>query len=166
MFTIMRACAVLSLCAGPLLATVADADDELVERGRYLVTIMDCTGCHTGGALIGQPDPARFLAGSGIGFGGPFGIVYPPNLTSDKETGLGNWTDEEILAAVREGRRPDGRVLIPVMPWPSYGVLTDDDAKAMIAYLRSLKPVSFAAPKPVGPGEKATAPFLSLAQPE
>lgn len=162
--TLIRSSALLVLCSLPGFAAVAD--DELVARGRYLVTIMDCTGCHTGGALIGQPDPARFLAGSDIGFGGPFGVVYPSNLTSDKETGLGDWTDEQIVAAVKEGRRPNGRVLIPVMPWPSYGVLNDDDTRALVAYLRSLEPVPFRTPEPVTPGEKPVAPFLSLMQPE
>ena len=159
-----RLSAALVFCSLPGLAAVAD--DDLLARGQYLVTIMDCTGCHTGGSLIGQPDPQRFLSGSEIGFGGPFGVVFPPNLTSDKETGLGNWTDEQILAAIKEGRRPDGRVLVPVMPWPSYAMLTDDDAQALVAYLRSLKPVSFRTPAPVAPGDKSTAPFLTVAQPE
>ena len=97
--------AVLVLLGGLVRVAVADA---LVERGAYLVAIMDCTGCHTDGALIGQPDPARFLAGSEIGFGGPpppgassGPVVYPPNLTPDVETGLGAWSDEEIMRAFR-----------------------------------------------------------------
>ena len=79
------------------------------ERGRYLATIMDCGGCHTPGAMTGQPDMAHALGGSDIGFEIPgMGIFYPPNLTSDKETGLGNWSAAEIVAAVRTGVRPDG----------------------------------------------------------
>ena len=71
--------------------TPALAQDELLERGRYLSLIMDCGGCHTQGALIGQPDPKLDLAGSTIGFEVPgYGYVYPPNLTSDPQTGLGD----------------------------------------------------------------------------
>src|SRR5690606_40936629 len=131
-----------------------------VKRGAYLAAIMDCTGCHTGGALIGQPDPKRFLAGSEIGFGVPgLGVFYPPNLTPDRETGLGGWSAQEIMNAVRKGVRPDGRELAPVMPWRSYGALNDADAQALAAYLKSLPPVRFQAPAPAGPDEKAKSPY-------
>lgn len=142
------------------------AAETRIERGEYLARIMDCGGCHTGGALVGKPDPARFLAGSDIGFAlQGLGIFYPPNLTPDAETGLGGWTETEIIAAVREGVRPDGRELAPIMPWHSYSALKDDDAKALAAYLKSLPPVKFAAPPPVGWGEKAPAPYLSVTTP-
>lgn len=138
-----------------------------VARGKYLATIMDCTGCHTGGALIGQPDPKRYLAGSDIGFGIPgLGVFYPPNLTPDRDTGLGAWSADEIVAAVRKGERPDGRMLAPVMPWPSYAALTDADARALVAYLRTLPAVRFQAPAPVGPDEPAPGPYLSLVVPK
>ena len=138
-----------------------------VARGKYLATVMDCTGCHTGGALIGQPDAKRYLAGSEIGFAVPgLGVFYPPNLTPDRDTGLGAWSAAEIVAAVRNGERPDGRMLAPVMPWPSYAALTDADARALVAYLKSLPPVRFKAPGPVGPDEAAPAPYLSLVVPK
>lgn len=138
-----------------------------VERGKYLAAIMDCTGCHTTGALAGQPDPAMFLAGSTIGFGIPgFGIFYPPNLTPDVETGLGAWSEQQIIDAVRMGMRPDGRGLVPIMPWPSYAALTDSDAQALAAYLKSLPPISHAAPPLTGPDEKAPAPYLTVVIPE
>jgi mono/diheme cytochrome c family protein len=138
-----------------------------VARGKYLASIMDCTGCHTAGALIGQPDPKRHLAGSDIGFGVPgLGVFYPPNLTSDRDTGLGSWSADEIIAAVRKGERPDGRMLAPVMPWPSYAVLSDADARALAAYLKSLPPVRFKAPAPVGPNETPTKPYLTLVAPK
>src|SRR3954468_10387872 len=90
-------------------------------RGAYLATIMDCGGCHTGGALAGQPDPKLHLADSSIGFGIPgLGVFYPPNLTPDRDTGLGAWSEADIVRAVRTGVRPDGRVLAPVMPWHNY----------------------------------------------
>src|ERR1041385_2848220 len=105
-------------------------------RGEYLATIMDCGGCHTPGALAGQPDQARHLGGSNVGFQIPgLGIFYPPNLTPD-ETGLGAWSEKDIMTAVRTGVRPDGRVLVPVMPYHNYGKLTDADASALAAYLK------------------------------
>ena len=136
------------------------------QRGAYLAAIMDCAGCHTGGALAGQPDPALRLAGSDIGFGAPgLGIFYPPNLTSDPETGLGQWTEADIVKAVRTGERPDGRELAPMMPWRSYAALTDDDALALAAYLKSLPPVRNRVPAPTGPDEKPPAPYLGVFMP-
>lgn len=134
-------------------------------RGRYLVAIMDCGGCHTPGALAGKPDGSRALAGSDIGFGGPFGVVYPKNLTSDAESGLGKWTGAEIDRALRRGQSRDGRPLVPVMPWPSYIVLSDADVQAITVYLNSLAPVRFPVPKDVKPGERPTAPYLMLVEP-
>jgi mono/diheme cytochrome c family protein len=90
------------------------------------------------------------------------GVVYPPNLTPDPDTGLGRWTDEQIMRAIRTGQRPDGRMLVPVMPWPSYATLTDEDARAIVAYLRSIPAVRFKAPAPVKPDEKSTAPYLKV----
>lgn len=143
---------------------VAGAD---VERGRYLATIMVCGDCHTGGSLMGQPDPARYLAGSEVGFEVPgLGIFYPPNLTSDADTGLGTWSEDEIVTALRTGVRPDGRQLAPIMPWPYFQHLTDEDARDLAAFIKSLPPVRFDTPGPFGPGEPATAPYLTLKLPE
>ena len=156
---------VIAMAAG--LATVGARGETPVERGKYLAAVMDCTGCHTTGALAGQPDPAMFLAGSTIGFEIPgFGIFYPPNLTPDVETGLGAWSEQQIVDAVRTGVRPDGRGLAPVMPWPSYGALTDVDAAALATYLKSLPAVSHAAPPLTGAGETAPAPYLTVKMPE
>jgi mono/diheme cytochrome c family protein len=139
---------------------------ELVERGRYLTSIMDCSGCHTPGALGGKPDTARPLGGSDIGFKIPsLGIFYPPNLTPDRDSGLGTWTAEQIVAAVRTGVRPDGRMLAPVMPYHNYAILTDDDARALATYLRTLKPVRNKVPGPVGDAEVAPAPYLAVVLP-
>lgn len=135
-------------------------------RGEYLATIMDCGGCHTGGALAGQPEPRLHLAGSGIGFGIPgVGIVYPPNLTSDQETGPGAWSEADIVRAVRTGVRPDGRVLAPVMPWRNYAALTDEDARALARYLRGLAPVRNATPPLTGASEPPPAPYLNVVDP-
>ncbi|MCL5778188.1 cytochrome c [Limibaculum sp. FT325] len=136
-------------------------DADMVARGAYLVAIMDCTGCHTQHSPDFEPIEGMHLAGSGMGFDmGPMGIVWPPNLTPDA-TGLAAWSDAEIVAAVRTGVRPDGRVLVPIMPWRSYAALSDEDAAALVAYLRSLPPVSNTVPGPIGPGEAATAPYLT-----
>jgi mono/diheme cytochrome c family protein len=147
-------------------ASPAAADDQL-KRGEYLATIMDCGGCHTTGALTGKPDAKRYLAGSDVGFQIPgLGIFYPPNLTPDRDTGLGAWSKDDIVKAVRAGVRPDGRQLVPVMPYPHYSKLTDSDAQALAAYLKSLKPVRHAAPAMTGASEKPTAPYLTVVVPQ
>ena len=149
------------------LPVVAAAADELLERGEYLAHIMDCTGCHTPGALAGQPDFDRYLAGSDIGFEIPgLGVFYPPNLTPDPATGLGGWSAAEIIDAVRSGVRPDGRELAPVMPWPSYAALNDEDAKALAAFLKSLPAIAHKAPGPFGPQDAPTAPYLAVVTPD
>jgi mono/diheme cytochrome c family protein len=155
------------LAAVVLAGAPALAQSDAVKRGEYLVTIMDCGGCHTPGSLAGKPDFGRKLAGSNIGFRIPgAGIVYPPNLTPDAEAGLGRWTNEQILRAVRHGQRPDGRQLIPIMPWPSYGVLTDADGAALVAYLKSLPAVRERAPANVAEGQTPTAPYLDVVVPK
>jgi mono/diheme cytochrome c family protein len=103
------------------LASPAAAADPQVERGAYLVTIAGCSDCHTPGGLLGSPDPSRLLGGSDVGFGVPgVGVFVGPNLTPDKETGLGGWTSDQIVAALTTGKRPDGRVLSGVMPWQAF----------------------------------------------
>jgi len=161
-----HAVALVVLMATGLGAATARAESP-GERGKYLVGIMDCTGCHTTGALAGQPDPTHFLAGSDIGFEIPgLGIFYPPNLTPDGKTGLGTWSEQDIATALRTGVRPDGRELAPAMPWRSYAKLTDEDVRAVAAYLKSLPPVEHAAPAPTGASEKAPAPYLTVAMPD
>jgi mono/diheme cytochrome c family protein len=150
-----------------LLASTAANADDMIKRGEYLAKIMDCTGCHTRGALAGKPEPEFHLAGSTIGFEIPgLGYFYPPNLTSDAETGLGKWSEAEIIKAVRAGERPDGRMLVPIMPWMSYAALNDADAQALARYLKSLAPVKHAAPPMTAHAAKAPAPFLSVKMPQ
>jgi len=158
----------LAACASPGGAPTAAGRVEvstLVERGHYLVRIMDCAGCHTPGALGGRPDPARPLAGADIGFGYPGGVVYAPNLTSDRETGLGEWTDAQIAAAVRQGVGRDKRALVPIMPWPSYSALTPEDMAALIAYLRTVPAIRQPTPRPVRAGERPPTPYLTIVRP-
>jgi len=135
-------------------ATAAHAADSQIERGKYLVTIAGCNDCHTPGYFLGKPDFSRTLGGSDVGFAIPgVGAFVGRNLTPDKETGLGDWTDQQILAALTTGMRPDGRKLAPVMPWQELAALAPDDAKAIVAYLRSLPPVNNAVPGPFGPSD-------------
>jgi mono/diheme cytochrome c family protein len=156
----------LTLALTALSAAPSKAEDP-IERGRYLATIMDCGGCHTPGSLAGQPDMAHALGGSDIGFELPgLGVFYPPNLTPDEETGLGNWTEAEIVAAIRTGLRPDGRELAPIMAWRSYGALTDADAHALALYLKSLPPFSNQVPAIAGSGAQATHPYLTAVMPQ
>jgi len=130
------------------------ADEDQVARGKYLVTISGCNDCHTPGALLGKPDFSRALSGSEVGFAIPgLGVFAGPNLTPDKETGLGNWTDDQIISAMTAGVIPNGRRLAPIMPWPALAHLTSDDAHAIVAYMRSLPPVKNAVPGPFGPKE-------------
>ncbi|HSF65263.1 MAG TPA: c-type cytochrome [Paracoccaceae bacterium] len=152
--------ATLALTALPALA------DEAVERGRYIATIAGCGDCHTPGYFLGQPDMARALGGSEVGFEVPgLGTFYGPNLTPDPDTGLGNWTEAQIVTAIRTGQRPDGRMLAPVMPWMNLAALSDDDAHALAAYLKSLPPVQNRVPGPVGPGEAAPAFVMRIVPP-
>lgn len=144
-------------------ATGADRN----KRGEYLVRIMDCTGCHTPGSMAGKPDQARFLGGGDVGFEMPgLGIFYPPNLTPDRESGIGSWSESDIAKAMRTGQRPDGRELAPIMPWRSYAALSDADVRAVASYLKSLKPVRSSLPPMVGEGENPPAPYLGMVMPK
>jgi mono/diheme cytochrome c family protein len=155
-----------SFAALSITAHAAHAETP-VERGEYLVHIMDCGGCHNTGAFTPAPNLETPLAGSEIGFEMPgMGVFYPPNLTPDKETGLGNWSDAEIITAFTTGVRPDGRPLAPVMPWMSYGHISAEDATSLVAYLRSLKPVKHKVPGPFAATEKSTAPYFTVVAPK
>jgi mono/diheme cytochrome c family protein len=135
-------------------AAAASAAGPQVERGKYLVTIASCNDCHTPGYFLGKPDFSRTLAGSEVGFTIPgLGAFVGRNLTPDKETGLGNWTDDQIISAITAGIRPDGRRLAPIMPWQGLSHLSSEDAHAIVAYLRSLPPIKNAVPGPFGPKE-------------
>lgn len=153
----------LALAALPALAQ----SQKPMSRGEYLSHIMDCGGCHTPGAFTGKPDESRKLAGSQIGFQIPgLGYFYPPNLTPDKQTGIGSWSEAEIIRAVRTGVRPDGRMLAPAMPWMSYSALNDADAQALARYLKGLKPVEHAVPPLTGADKPAPAPYLTVVAPK
>lgn len=153
----------------PSVNAAASADPNRVERGRYLVELLGCGSCHTDGALIGEPNMDRRLAGShvGIAYSDPLkharpGIVYPANLTPDPKTGIGGWNDEQIIRVIRSGVDRAGRQHLSVMPWPAYGKLSDEDALAIAAYLRSLPPVEHLVPENVRPGAPAKAPYVHI----
>jgi mono/diheme cytochrome c family protein len=134
-----------------------------VERGKYLVEIGGCSDCHTAGYFLGHPDMARYLGGSDVGFGIPgHGVFVGPNLTPDKETGLGNWTEQQIVTAITTGERPDGRMLVPVMPWRGLSHLTKSDALAIAAFLKSIPAVKNKVAGPFGPDQQASVLVMSL----
>jgi mono/diheme cytochrome c family protein len=131
-----------------MLAAPAFAETPL-ERGTYLVkTIGGCGNCHTPKGPGGVPVADKEMAGGFKFDERPF-TAYASNITPDPETGIGKWTDQQIIDAIRVGKRPDGSVIGPPMPIALYRELAEDDAKAMVAYLRSLKPVANKVPKSV-----------------
>lgn len=112
-----------------------------VDRGRYIVEVIGaCGNCHTPQGPAG-PDQALNLSG-GNPIIEPGMVAIPPNITPDEKTGIGSWTDAQIIRVIREGIRPDGRVLGPPMPFPLYRGISDQDVAAIVAYLRTVKPVS------------------------
>lgn len=151
----------------PVPGNFAPENRYVVERGEYLVELLGCGSCHTDGALEGAPQLSKSLAGSriGIAYMNPFdndmpGVVYPPNITPDRETGIGEWSDNQIAAAVRAGLGRHLSRRIAVMPWQGYAKMSDEDATAIVAYLRSINPVRHEVPAEVRPGTKAKAPFI------
>ena len=118
------------------LSQLSQQEVARVAHGRYLVQITGCAACHTDGALIGEPNAARQLAGShlGVAYTNPLqgsfpGVAYPANLTPDPKTGLGNWTDAQIAAAIRTGSSGDTPGHLVVMSWPLYQQMTDEDVE-------------------------------------
>ena len=150
----LAAAAAAAVLIAPFHGASADA---LTNRGKYLVELGGCSDCHTPGNFLGHPDMKRFLGGSDVGFAIPgLGVFVGRNLTPDKETGLGKWTRQQIITAFTTGKRPDGRMLAPIMPWRALAHLTRRDAESIAAYLQSLPPVEHAVPGPFGPNEKVS----------
>jgi mono/diheme cytochrome c family protein len=159
--------------------TTKTATAVRVERGAYLVNSMGCHDCHTPWkmgpkgpepdmslALTGHPEsvvmppPPQLPKGPWIGlmsatntaWAGPWGVSFTANLTPDKETGLGDWTEEQFIGAMRTGRHQGkGRPILPPMPAQMIARLHDEDLKSVFAYLQSLKPVRNRVPAPVDP---------------
>lgn len=135
-------------------AKAAEKAESPAERGAYLVnTIMACGNCHTPRDGDGKPIAEKALSG-GLTFNTPAFVATAPNITPDKETGIGSWSDAEIKRALVEGSRPDhgrhaGVQLAAIMPANFYKALLPDDLDAVIAYLRSVKPIRNEVPDPV-----------------
>jgi mono/diheme cytochrome c family protein len=152
-------------CAKTEQSATAPAKVDPVVRGRYLVTIMSCNDCHTPGYFYGQPDTTRLLSGSDVGWVGPWGVVHARNLTPDS-TGIGSWTEQEIVTALRTGSTPDGAQLAPIMPWMNYGsILDQDDAMAIAAYLKSIPPVQHVNRPRIPPGQPITGANIVMPPP-
>jgi mono/diheme cytochrome c family protein len=117
---------------------VSLAGASLVQRGAYLTRAADCVACHT------APGGKEFSGGLGINL--PFGTLYSTNITPDRETGIGNYSNQDFLNALHHGVRRDGARLYPAMPFTSYTYISDADALAIKAYLFSLAPVRTPAP--------------------
>jgi mono/diheme cytochrome c family protein len=149
-------CAFVALgCHGKYIRPVSDAPiertPERLQRGAYLVNqVMLCPACHTaraGGNILLEPERTdAFLGGGNVYVDKGLGTLWIPNLTPDPETGLGNWKDEEVMRAIRDGVSADGHFLIPLMPYFSFQYASDEDARSVVAYLRSIPP--YKQPKP------------------
>src|SRR3954465_435334 len=118
----------IALTCGEALAQSPSA--EIVARGKALADAADCAGCHTA-------DPAKPLAG-GKRIDTPFGGIFAPNLTPDRETGLGGWTDDEFYRALHEGVARNGARYYPAFPYPNFTRMTREDVLAIRAYLATL----------------------------
>jgi mono/diheme cytochrome c family protein len=114
-------------------SAIGTQDYSLIEKGRRLMVAADCQACHT------VPSSGRPFAG-GRPIETPFGIVLAANITPDRVTGIGAWSDNEFDDALRKGRRRDGALLYPAMPYPSYTRLSADDVRAIRAYLNTVRP--------------------------
>jgi mono/diheme cytochrome c family protein len=120
-------------------APASDAGQSLVEQGRYLVTAGDCISCHT------RPNGEPFAGGRSLNT--PFGVIYSANITPDRNTGIGGWSELDLARAMRDGIAADGTHLYPAFPYTAYTKVSDRDVHAIYAYLRSLKPVNYTPPK-------------------
>ena len=138
----------LGVALGVALVGSAQAQSDLVKRGDYLVnTIMTCANCHS------PKGPPAAVAGKdysgGLRFDEPPFDVTASNITQDKETGIGAWSDADIKKLLRTGIRPNGTQVAEVMPTSFYGIVTERDMDAIVAYLRTLKPIKNKVPDPI-----------------
>jgi mono/diheme cytochrome c family protein len=124
------AIAALLYAASPALA----ASPAEIARGKYIFGATGGCGCHT--------EPKGTANAGGRKYDGPFGTVYSTNITPDTKTGIGAWTDDQIIAAIRLGRRPNGERLIPVHPYTVFNGMAEEDLRALVAYLRTVPPVN------------------------
>jgi len=165
LFLLSIACLTLASCnrqsSGPPVMSEAD----YVARGRYLTTVTGCNDCHTPGTFWGAPDTTRTLSGSELGWKGPWGVSYAANLTPEPQTGLGAWSEANIVDALRLGKTPMGETLMPPMPWQEYAHLTDEDAMSIAKYLKSIPPILHKVPEQAPPGAKVTGSIIEFPAP-
>lgn len=175
----LRVAVVCLLALAALFASNAYGADELagsnsseapdpMTRGEYMTALLGCAGCHTEGALEGNPYGPP-LAGSQIGIaytdsqdGTSPGLVFPGNLTPDKATGLGNWSRDEIVSAIRSGVSHSQERLSSVMPWANYALLTIEDTYEIAGYLQSLAGTRREIPASVAKGSANTSPYIRI----
>ncbi len=142
----------------PLKRAQAQTDTDLIARGRYIATAIQGCGCHTREKADGGKDEAWHYAGApnppppagppaNAGWTSPrWKKIYARNITPDRETGIGNWTETDFVRAMRTGLTPDGRVLDAQMPWEAFQKITDRDLKSLWTYLKTIKPIKSKAP--------------------
>jgi Cytochrome c len=145
-----------------------DPTPERLVRGGYLVNqVCACGACHTtrdGGHIATEPERTDAFLGGGNTFvaegksGGMTGGIWIPNITPDVETGIGAWSDDEIMRAIRDGVARDGHFLLPLMPSGAYQRMSDQDVRAVVVYLRSVPP--FKQPKPRAENQLELVPRL------
>jgi mono/diheme cytochrome c family protein len=140
---ILGAVSLIAIGAAPAQSPVAPAAESAqspLARGTYLMnSIVACGNCHTPQTPQG-PVAGKELAG-GTPFREGFGVAYAPNITAEPETGIGKWTDQQIITAIREGKRPDGTIIGPPMPTALYRDMADADVEAIVAYIRAVPAV-------------------------
>lgn len=135
----MRNMTLLALSLTTAVLSPAQADQSQIKRGKYLATAADCSACHT--ATNGKP------FGGGFAVSTPFGQIYGTNISSDPEYGIGRWSEDEFVAAVREGVGKGGEQLYPAMPYDAFSKMRREDVLAIRAYLLSLPAVHVASPE-------------------
>jgi mono/diheme cytochrome c family protein len=139
--------AVIGLIVSIALSICSAHAESPLERGTYLVRgIVGCGNCHTPKGPDGRALQDQELAG-GVVFKEPVFEATASNITPDPDAGIGKWTDEQIVDAIRNGKRPDGTTIGPPMPVEFYRSMSDTDARAVVAYLRSVKPIANKLPK-------------------
>jgi mono/diheme cytochrome c family protein len=145
---------------------VAAADTAATaERGGYISMTSGCGDCHTPGTLFGAPDQSRLLSGSELGWSGPWGTTYARNLTPDSTTGIGTWSEDDIVNTLRTGKRPDGTDLRPPMPWQFFAVMHERDIRSLAKYLKSIPPVHHQNLPALPPGQKPTGSYMTFPAP-
>ena len=144
-------------CHGRYVRPVSDdpipAEAARLQRGSYLVNnVLFCGACHTSrehGNTLTEPERTdAYLGGGNVYDDKGIGVVWVPNITPDVETGIGGWKDDEILRVLRDGVARDGHFLVPLMPFDAYRHLSDEDARAVVAYLRTVPAYKQAKPRP------------------